>query len=103
MTRNSELERFEQLARDVTVGDLSMLQAAARDDSVVLTTTAGTANDKLWSAMAAASWVAEIEAPALPHGLPLRFKSFKMLPEATAMVVALVERISAEKSLHRSA
>jgi hypothetical protein len=103
MTRDSEIEGCEQLAIRASWGDLSMLQAAAKDGSLILTTTAESSNDRLWSAMTAVSWTVKVEAPVLPQGMPVRMKSFRMLPEASTAVLDLVERITAGRLPPKSA
>jgi hypothetical protein len=58
------------IARAMTAGDLSILRAAleelGRERPTLLTTSPGSPNDRLWSAMVALGWMRAAEPPDIP-------------------------------------
>ena len=74
------------IARSMTAGDLSILQAALEELSpeqlTYLTTTPGSNNDKLWSEMVALGWMNTAE----PLNVPVQNKLYVINPAAKEQI-----------------
>jgi hypothetical protein len=79
---DEQREALKSIARPMTAGDLSILEAALQDLSperpTLLTTSPGSNNDKLWSAMIAVGWMSAGE----PLDVPVPSKVYVINPEA---------------------
>jgi hypothetical protein len=87
---DESLRHLPALLHDLSDGELSVLWQALETEgdgaAIHLTTTTGSANDRLWSAFARLGWMAEVT----PHELPEGTKLFTLVPEGREPMRALL-------------
>ena len=88
-TLSPELTR---MVAALSPGDMSTIEAAAREPGAVILTTRGSPNDAICSRLAAEGWTrAETPEIDLPPGAGIEFVGWSITEEGKAPVLALVE------------
>jgi hypothetical protein len=75
----------------MSAADLSVLEAAARDESAHLITTEGSANDRLWSKMARVDWMRAAAVPSELGALMPAMRTYQLTPKGRRKIPMMFE------------
>ena len=102
LVMHDHVEVFSERLLKMSAGDASMLYAAFEDPSRQMTTMDGTANDLLWTDMAALGWLtpSTLDIP-LPSRATISLKVFTITPTGKEPISKLLARDLERRHDHR--